>query len=50
MVAKGTGNSMVDWQVDGDVQPFTSQHEQTDSSTQELGPNYISLLGDHLNL
>lgn len=38
------------WQADGDVQPFTSQCEQTDSNSQELDPNYISLLGDHLNL
>lgn len=48
--AKATGNSIVALQVDGNVQPFPSQCEQTDSNSQELGPNYISLLGDHLNL
>jgi len=50
MVGKDTGNSVVAWQPDGDVQPVTSQCEQTDSNSQELDSNYISLLGDHLNL
>lgn len=38
------------WQEDGDIQPLPSQREQTDSNSQELDPNYISLLEDHLNL
>lgn len=44
-VAEATGNSIVALQVDGNVQPFPSQCEQTDSNSQELAPNYISAWG-----
>ena len=48
-MGKCAGNPIVAWQADGDVQPFTSLREQTDTISQELDPNYTSLLGDHVN-